>query len=69
MALWWLEPGWTDALCGMCGARIWPEGDPDHGLCFSCWGQAHEEEQLQYHELFHENAAHPDPETMGGAAE
>jgi len=34
---WWLEPGWTDTPCAQCGARIWPEGDPDHGLCYQCW--------------------------------
>ncbi len=37
MSLWWLQPGWTETLCGNCGAKIWPEGDPDHGLCYQCW--------------------------------
>lgn len=36
MSLWWLQPGWTDACCAQCGSRIWPEGDPDWGLCWSC---------------------------------
>ncbi len=36
MSLWWLQPGWTDARCS-CGAKIWPEGDPDWGACFQCF--------------------------------
>lgn len=34
---WWMQPGWTETRCGHCGAKIWPEGDPDWGLCFSCF--------------------------------
>lgn len=34
---WWLQEGWTAAACGRCGAKIWPEGDPDWGLCYSCF--------------------------------
>lgn len=34
--LWWLQPGWTDARCACCGNKIWPEGDPDWGLCWPC---------------------------------
>ena len=36
MTLWWLQPGWTEATCGNCGAKIHPEGDPDWGLCWPC---------------------------------
>lgn len=36
MSLWWLQPGWTSAHCA-CGARIWPEGDPDWGACYECF--------------------------------
>ena len=34
--MWWLQPGWTETLCAQCGARIWPDGDPDWGVCLSC---------------------------------
>lgn len=37
MSLWWLQPGWEETLCARCGAKIWPEGDPDWGLCFRCF--------------------------------
>lgn len=37
MSLWWLQPGWTSTTCARCGAKIWPEGDPDWGLCVSCF--------------------------------
>lgn len=37
MSLWWLQPGWKDTRCAQCGARIWPEGDPDWGLCAGCF--------------------------------
>lgn len=36
MTLWWLQPGWSDALCGFCGAKIAPDGDPDWGVCWPC---------------------------------
>lgn len=36
MSLWWLQQGWTSACCAQCGAKIWPEGDPDWGLCWPC---------------------------------
>lgn len=40
MSLWWLEPGWKDALCANCGVNIWKSGgDPDHGVCFDCFFQ------------------------------
>lgn len=37
MSLWWLESGWTEARCARCGRKIWPEGDPDHGVCYDCY--------------------------------
>jgi len=37
VSLWWLEPGWTETLCARCGRKIWPEGDPDHGVCYDCY--------------------------------
>lgn len=43
--LWWLQPGWTDACCGRCGARIYPEGDPDWGWCWSCMQESQNELQ------------------------
>jgi len=39
MSLWWLEPGWDQQCCAQCGARIWPEGDPDWGLCLQCFDE------------------------------
>lgn len=36
MSLWWLQPGWTETCCGRCGSKIYPEGDPDWGLCWPC---------------------------------
>jgi len=35
--MWWLEPGWTQACCAQCGAKIWPAGDPDWGFCYDCF--------------------------------
>ncbi len=49
MSLWWLRPGWTDARCS-CGAKIWPEGDPDWGSCCACFDaglQQQDDEQPQ----------------------
>ena len=37
MSLWWLQPGWTQTSCASCGAKIWPEGDPGWGYCYSCF--------------------------------
>lgn len=43
--LWWLEPGWKQTCCGMCGQNIWNSGgDPDWGLCYPCF-EAHHQEQ------------------------
>jgi hypothetical protein len=40
MSLYWLEPGWTSALCSRCGANIWNSGgDPDWGECFDCFSE------------------------------
>jgi len=37
MTLWWLEPGWKDAICPSCGLNIWETGgDPDWGECYYC---------------------------------
>lgn len=47
MSLWWLQPGWTSTCCGRCGSTIWPEGDPDWGLCWPCMEQASYDAQLQ----------------------
>jgi hypothetical protein len=35
--MWWLQPGWKEALCIDCGKKIWPEGDPDWGRCVECF--------------------------------
>ena len=43
--LWWLEPGWTETLCANCGKKIWPDGDPDHGVCYECFMERYEYEQ------------------------
>lgn len=45
MSFWWLQPGWTETACAKCGAKIWPEGDPDWGLCWACKQQQVAEEQ------------------------
>jgi hypothetical protein len=38
MSLWWLQPGWHNALCAGCGVNIWYSGgDPDHGVCYECF--------------------------------
>lgn len=59
--LYWLQPGWTSALCCSCGCNIWNAGgDPDHGLCPSCWDQSYQQEHQQpepEHEL-------PEPEVQ-----
>lgn len=47
MSLWWLQPGWTETRCS-CGAKIWPDGDPDWGACLACFDaglQRQQEEQ------------------------
>lgn len=59
MGLWWLQPGWTDTLCANCGAKIWPEGDPDWGQCYSCFSaQLEQQHQREQHE--------PEPEWPDG---
>lgn len=33
-SLWWLESGWGNARCEVCGCNIKSAGgDPDHGVC------------------------------------
>ena len=49
MSLYWLEPGWTDALCMECGVKIWPEGDPDWGRCYNCFTRHLESQHQQTH--------------------
>ena len=63
--LWWLQPGWTETCCADCGAKIWPEGDPDHGVCFSCFGRRYDEqrrEQEYYEQLERERYEQPTPQ-------
>lgn len=40
MSFWWLQEGWTKTRCSVCGATIWPEGDPDWGMCYECFTEA-----------------------------
>lgn len=47
MSLWWLQPGWDQATCSNCGARIAPEGDPDWGVCWGCMEQQRHHEELE----------------------
>lgn len=44
MSLWWLQPGWTDTCCMSCGAKIWPDGDPDWGYCYECFSDRQQRE-------------------------
>ena len=37
MSFYWLEKGWKDKCCARCGKKIYPEGDPDWGLCYDCF--------------------------------
>lgn len=47
MSLYWLEPGWTSAVC-QCGANIWGSGgDPDMGVCHNCATRDFRERDLQ----------------------
>lgn len=64
MSLWWLEPGWTETRCGCCGAVIWPEGDPDHGVCFSCFQHQYAEAE-RYAEMERQHNAEMDALTEG----
>jgi len=46
--MWWLQPGWTEAICPDCGKKIWPEGDPDWGRCAECFQiRLNEEKRLR----------------------
>jgi len=54
MVLWWLDPSWKEARCPQCGNKIWPEGDPDWGLCYNCFGEKLENERRQTeHEMMY----------------
>jgi len=72
MALWWLEPGWGDALCGKCGTNIKSSGgDPDWGFCYDCFNDIQEEKkQLLEHErelrLQHETEMREDDKPRHG---
>lgn len=46
--LWWLQPGWTDARCACCGNKIWPEGDPDWGLCWPCKSEESRQQEEEF---------------------
>ena len=45
--LWWFDPSWKETRCANCGRRIWPEGDPDWGLCFDCFTEEIEERRRE----------------------
>lgn len=47
MSFWWLQEGWTKAVCS-CGNKIWPEGDPDWGMCYDCMCQQNSQPEQQY---------------------
>lgn len=60
MSLWWLQPGWTQACCAQCGQQIYPEGDPDWGMCFQCFSaemEANSEVEQQYYAEMEAQAA------------
>lgn len=65
MTLWWLQPGWTETRCANCGSKIWPEGDPDWGLCFQCFTEQMQQQQQFEQEQFPEE---PLPIRSGGPA-
>lgn len=46
MGFYWFDKSWTQAVCS-CGTKIWPEGDPDWGMCFSCMCQQHSQQQQE----------------------
>ena len=47
MTFWWLEPGWKETRCKNCGQKIWPEGDPDWGLCYICLEEKNRREAFE----------------------
>jgi len=47
MSLWWLQKGWTETRCARCGIMIYPEGDPDWGLCYRCFSDDLERNQME----------------------
>lgn len=65
MSLWWLEPGWTSAICPQCGRNIWDSGgDPDWGLCYECFSARLD--QQQYPEPDYPEPEYPEPEDVAG---
>lgn len=51
-------------MCANCGQKIWPEGDPDHGVCYSCFMEQYQsdQEQQQADEYYAEMAAQMEAE-------
>lgn len=46
MSFWWMDPGWKQTLCSKCNINIWESGgDPDHGVCYECFMEAHPRKQ------------------------
>ncbi|GIU69153.1 MAG: hypothetical protein KatS3mg002_0389 [Candidatus Woesearchaeota archaeon] len=43
----WFNSEWVKARCYRCGNKIWPEGDPDWVLCYSCFSEKIQEETEQ----------------------
>lgn len=56
-SLWWLEPGWKQTTCAQCGGTIWPQGDPDWGLCYGCKMDEHQHRmaEAEYYEQMEQN--------------
>lgn len=53
--LWWLKPEWKEATCSQCGSQIWPDGDPDWGVCWPC--KRREQEYAEDMRHFYEQEA------------
>lgn len=47
---WWMREGWTETRCAHCGAKIWPDGDPDWGLCYSCFNHSLDQREREREE-------------------
>lgn len=45
MSLYWFQPDWAQTACGNCGSTIYPEGDPDWGLCWPCMQRQTEQQE------------------------
>lgn len=65
MNLWWLQPGWRETRCACCGAKIWPEGDPDMGICFACYSQQQADNAAE--EEYYRQMAAAGQQDTGGA--